>query len=231
MLSEALAFPRADEDWIETVLIGGVLSILGFLVIPVVLVNGYTLRVTRAAVVGDETPPRFEDWTDLFVDGILVWVIQFVYLAVPAFVLGVVFLFTFTITTVSVSTVAEPGPAAGVGVLVSLLVGLFAGLVLLLAVYLLPAALANFARTEDFAAAFHLRTIVGAAFSVDYFVAMVLVVAVSIVLGFIGGLLVVVLVGIFVLFYLQVVVYHLFGQGFARGIGLETARTEPPAEA
>jgi hypothetical protein len=30
MLSEALRFPFTDEDWIQTVLIGGVLSLLSF---------------------------------------------------------------------------------------------------------------------------------------------------------------------------------------------------------
>lgn len=39
-------------------------------------------------------------------------------------------------------------------------------------------------------------------------------------------LLSVVLVGVFVLFYLQVVVFHLFGQGFARGLGEPAAHAD-----
>ena len=61
MLGDALSFPRNDDDWLETVLIGGVLSILGVLVVPAILVNGYLLRVLEAAVADEETPPRFED--------------------------------------------------------------------------------------------------------------------------------------------------------------------------
>lgn len=213
MLAEALAFPRADDDWLVTVLIGGVLTLLGFLVLPVVLVNGYLLRVLAAAVTGEETPPRFSDWVDLFVDGLLVIVVQFVYVGVPSFVLSLLVAVAFGFGTV--------GPTLGV------LLVLAVGGVVLAAVYLLPAALANFARTGNLADAFDLRTVARAALTTDYALAVVLAIAVSVVLGFIGGLLLVVLVGAFVLFYVQVVAYHLFGQGFARGIGLEAPAEEP----
>lgn len=229
MLSDALAFTRADDGWVETVLIGGVLTFLGFLVVPVVLVNGYLLRVLDAAVAGERSPPRFDEWVDLFVDGLLVWVVQLIYVGVPAMVFGLVIASFTVVTAVTSSASPTPRATAAAGGLAILAVLLVAGLVLLLAGYLLPAALANFARTGEFAAAFHLRTVASAAFSVDYLVAMVLVVGVSIVLGFVGGLLVVVLVGFFVLFYLQVVVYHLFGQGFARGLGLDGPAAAEPA--
>lgn len=223
MLSEALSFSGRDDDWFLTILIGGVLSFLGFLVIPAILVNGYLLRVVRAAVEGDQTPPRFSDWGDLFVDGLLVWVVGFVYVGVPMMVLGVWIAAFFAVATVTTGAPPDPAPAVGPAALVGLLGLLAAGGFLLVAVYLLPAALANFARTDDVVAAFHLRTVARAAFTVDYLLAVVLVVVVSVVLGFVGGLLTVVLVGVFVLFYLQVVVAHIVGQGFARGLGLAAA--------
>lgn len=232
MLSEALAFPRADDDWLKTVLIGGVLSLLGFLIIPTIIVNGYLLRVLRAGVEGEGTPPKFEDWGDLLVDGILVWVVQFVYIGVPTFLLFIV-AGSFA-AVAAIGTSAAAGESAGVmaGGAVALALGGLIMLLLVLAGYVLPAALANFARTGEVTAAFHLRTIAGAAFSADYFVAIVLVIVVSIVLGLIGGLLTIILVGIFVLFYLQMVVYHLFGQGFAGGLGLDQsgATTAEPAD-
>lgn len=214
MLSEALAFPRADDDWLKTVLIGGVLSIFSFLIIPGIVINGYLLRVTRAAVESDETPPRFEDWVDLFVDGLLVWIVQFVFVGLPVLLLALVGAFGYGFAVV--------GPdVAGLLVLVAVVV-------LLVIAYVLPAAIANFALTGEFTAAFDLRTVTRAAASMDYLVAILLVIAVSIVLGFIGGLLTIILVGVFVLFYLQMVIYHLFGQGFARGVGLESS-AEPTA--
>ena len=224
MLSEAFAFPRRDDGWLETVLIGGVLSFLGFLIIPAIFVNGYLLRVTRAAVEGESEPPRFDDWGDLLVDGILVWVVELVYLGIPGVLLAVLVASFVVITSVSTSAVgAAPRTSAGIAAVVGFLLLAVLATVLVVAAYLLPAALANFARTDDVVAAFHLRTVARAAFTVDYFVAVLLAIGVTVVLGFVGGLLSVILVGVFVLFYLQVVVYHLFGQGFARGLGLEAA--------
>ena len=221
MLGEALSFPGNDDDWLETVLVGGVLSVLGFLIVPAILVNGYLLRVMAAAVAGEKAPPRFADWGDLFVDGLLVWVVQFVYVGVPSFLLAVVVGSFAVVASVSTSNATAPAQTTGggAGLLVAVAVLAVLGIVLVLATFVLPAALANFARTGDVGAAFHLRTIARGAFSGGYVVALLLAIAVSIVLGLIGGALLVVLVGIFVLFYLQVVVYHLFGQGFAAGLG------------
>jgi hypothetical protein len=218
MLTAALEFPFESDDWLQTVLIGGVLSLLSFLILPGILVNGYLLRVVRAGVQGDETPPKFGDWTDLLVDGILVWVVQFVYAAVPTFLLFVVGGSFAVATDVSSLTGAEP-IAAPEGAFVGILVGLLLLILLLAAVYLLPAAIANYARTGGFTAAFALPTVAAGALSTVYLLALALVVGVSIVLGLIGSLLMIVLVGVFVLFYLQIVVYHLVGQGFALGLG------------
>lgn len=223
MLGDSLEFPRRGDDWLVTVLIGGVLSLLGFLIIPAILVNGYLLRVVRAAVTDEETAPVFDDWGELFVDGILVWVIEFLYVGIPTvLLLFVVGSFT-VIASVSTSAGAQPGPGAAIGGLIGLLIFLVLLLLVVVAGYLLPAAVANFARTGEFTAAFDLPTVARGALTVDYLVAILLVIVVSIVLGFVGALLSVILVGVFVLFYLQVVVFHLFGQGFARGLGEEPA--------
>ena len=229
MLGDAFSFPRNDDDWLETVLIGGVLSLLGVLVIPAILVDGYLLRVMAAAVGGEETPPRFDDWGDLFVDGLLVWVVQFVYVGVPGFLLFAVVGSFGLVASVSTSTGGAPEPSggAGAGLAVAIVVIFVLLVLLLLALFLLPAALANFARTGEFGAAFHLRTIARAAFSGDYVLALLLSIAVGLVLGFVGALLSVVLVGVFVLFYLQVVVYHVLGQGFAGGLELQRGAGEP----
>ena len=223
MLREALVFPRSDDDWLETVLIGGVLSLLGVLLVPAIFVNGYLLRVMGAAVRVEENAPRFEDWGDLFVDGLLVWVVELVYVGLPTvFLVFVVGSFTL-VTSVSSSAGAGPTPwtTAGAGLVVAVVLLAVVGILLLLAAFLLPAALANFARTGDVGAAFHLRTVAGAAFTGEYVIAVLLAIGVSVVLGLVGSVLSVMVVGFFVLFYLQVVVYHLFGQGFAAGLGVE----------
>ena len=219
MLSDALSFPRQHDDWLKTVLVGGVLTIFSFLFIPVLPVQGYLVRVLDAGVRDAETPPVFDDWGDLFVDGVLVFVIQFAYAIIP---IVVIFFGTFVL---GAGALAAGGGAEGAGTGIGLLGGLvlLVGFLLsLVAAYLIPAATANFAYEDDIGAAFDLGTIREAAFTGDYFVAVVLAVVVSIVLGFVGGALSVVLVGFFVLFYLQVVVYFLFGRGFGEGLGIDT---------
>ena len=154
--------------------------------------------------------------------------VELIYVGVPAFLLAIAVGSFTVVTSVSSSSGATPAPSGGPGAGALVAVGVLTvlGVLLLLAVFLLPAALANVARTGDVAAAFHLRTVARAAFTGDYLVAVVLAIAVSIVLGLVGAALSVVVVGIFVLFYLQVVVYHLFGQGFAGGLGIEPGMSE-----
>jgi len=113
----------------------------------------------------------------------------------------------------------DPGPAGGVlGVL---------GMVILLAViflvsYVAPAMIANFAREDSLSAAFDALTVLSGTLSREYLIAWVLSVVVGIVLGTVATLLSLLIVGIFGLFYVQVVTYYLFGRGFAAGLGSDT---------
>src|SRR6056297_2499376 len=89
MISDSLNYLRNDEDWVKTVLIGGVLSLLSVLVVPTILVAGYLVRVVRATMHGDERPPAFDEWGDMAVDGLKATVIAFAYALVPMIVAGV----------------------------------------------------------------------------------------------------------------------------------------------
>ena len=54
MLSEAFAYPRRDDDWLRTVLIGGVLLLFSPLFLPALVVQGYLVRVLQGVVGGVE---------------------------------------------------------------------------------------------------------------------------------------------------------------------------------
>jgi hypothetical protein len=205
MLGDALSFPRSGDDWIPTLLIGGVLSVLSVLVLPVFVVQGYLVRVLRAAANDETDAPSFTDWGGLFVDGLKLFVINIAYslvIAVPYFALFFVLF----------------GSNDGMSAL-SLVLALVTVVLALVVGYFIPAAFANFALEDDFGAAFDFGTIKSAAFTSDYAIAWVLAILVGAVGGFIGAALSVVLVGILVLFYVQVSVYYLFGRGFAKGLG------------
>ena len=208
MLSDALSFPRSGDDWIPTLAIGGILFILSFLVIPAFVVQGYFVRVLRAAATGETDAPSFTDWGGLLVDGLKLFVVNVAYsivLMIPYFALF--FLLGF-----------GSNGGAGAGALL-LVLGLVVFVLALVIAYFVPAASANFALEGDFGAAFDFGTIRSAAFTGDYAMAWVLAIVVGIVGGLVGSFLSVLLVGIFVLFYVQVSVYYLFGRGFAKGLG------------
>jgi hypothetical protein len=219
MLGDALSYPRNSSDWIPTILIGGVLSILGVLVVPAFIVQGYMLRVLRSAAKREDSAPSFTDWGGLIVDGIKLFVVNVAYalvVVVPMILLSVVLGFGSALSSAG----GEPSAAAGLltgalGVLFVLVVtalGLAVG-------YFVPAAYANFAVEENLGAAFDVSTIFAAATTSEYFVAWVLAVLIGIVGGLLGSALSIVVVGIFVLFYVQVVTYYLWGRGFAEGLG------------
>jgi hypothetical protein len=205
-------------------LIGGALMLFSFLVVPAIIVQGYLVRVLRSAARGDDEAPSFTEWGELLVDGVKLLVITIAYtLPIYALMAGLIF--------------AVPmGSGAGGSRLGALLVGFVILLLALVVSYLIPATAANFAIEGSLVAAFDFGTVLGGAFSKSYAVGVVLAIVVGLTLGLVAGALSIVLVGIPLLFYVQVVTYYLFGRGFADGrgeslddVGSAPAETAPPA--
>jgi hypothetical protein len=238
MLSDALSFPRGGDDWLPTLLLGGVLTVLGFLILPALVVQGYLVRVANHAAGGERTPPSFTRWGELLVDGVKLFVVTLVYglLVVVPFVLLTVAVAVFVVPAGPETAIAEGAPASATGATPGggggAALALFAlalvvlGVAGVLVAYLLPAAVANFAIEGRLRAAFALRTVVAGALTTDYAVAWVLAVVVAVVGSLVGSALTAVVVGVFVLFYVQVVVVYLVGRGFAAG--LSTKRWSEP---
>ncbi|WP_255195780.1 DUF4013 domain-containing protein [Halorarius litoreus] len=234
MFGEALRFPLAGDDGVKSILIGGLLGLLGFLIIPIFFVQGYTVRVLRVALEGGEEAPAFDEWGDLLVDGVKLFVVGIVYFLLPT-ILMFISIFAFVgITSVSTAATGEPSPSAlaGAGILGLLLLAVTVVL-FFLAAYLLPAAAANFARHDDLGAAFDIRTVVDAAFSADYFVAVVFAILVGLLVGVVSAVLSLIIIGLllvpFLSFYAQVATYYLFGRGFAKGMNLDDGSGSAPS--
>ncbi|TVT95253.1 DUF4013 domain-containing protein [Haloferax volcanii] len=216
MLSDALWFLKRSDDWVATTIIGGVLWLLSVLIFPGIILQGYFVRAMRAAANGERAAPSFTDWGELFVDGLKLFVVTFVWALValvPAILLSVIIgIGTFTVSEAATGSAAASS-AGGVGLgIASLVLGL-------LAAYIGPAAGANFAIEGNLGAGFDVRTILSGAFTGEYAVAWLLALVVTVVLGFIGGLLSAIVVGFFVLFYVQVMTYYLWARGFADATG------------
>lgn len=146
----AAAFRRPFLDF-KKLIIGVLLAI-----IPIInfLSFGYVLEALRTK----GKLPEWNNWGDLFVKGLLAFVIGIIY-SVPSsiiFLLGFLFLMVagwsiiFTILSVSAY--------------------ILGGLVLLIAFYLMPAAIVVYAKTDDFKSAFMLKEIFAYAFRGSYFI-------------------------------------------------------------
>jgi hypothetical protein len=216
-IEETLTYPMEDDDWTVTVLIGGVLSLLSFLVVPGFFVYGYLVRAVRERADGATQPPAFDDWGDLLVDGIKAWVIGLVYMLVPLLVFGV----TVGGSLFTMATGTRAGAGAG---LAGLLGGLAISFILSLVFgYIATAAIIHFACTGEFSAGFDFGTLRKLAFSPEYatpwLVSIALFIAANIavnlfnVLPIIGSLIAVIL-SPFATFYMVVVATDLWAGGY-----------------
>lgn len=217
MLQEALEYPKSGDEAVKRIVVGGVLSLLSILVIPAFIVSGYLIRVIRNVSSGEEQPPTFNDWSELFVDGIKVTVIGLAYMGMPI-ILYILMIFMFGFGGQS----SMPASMELVLVLMFLVPLLF-----LISGYLLPAAIVRFANEERMSAAFEFGTLKDLLFSVEYLVAWVLVFALSIIVGIVSNILAITVIGLVLVpplsFYMQVSTVYLFGQSYVKTFDLDDA--------
>lgn len=221
---EALAkFPFQDEDdWIMTVLIGGVLVFLGFLFVPILVVWGYLVEVMRGAVAGETEPPQFDEWGDLAIDGVKAFVIMTVYQIVPA-VVGIGLIVVFGAIGVGTDT----GGLGAVGIVLG--VGAWGVLGFVFA-YFAMAGLANFAVEDSLGAGFDFGTITSVSLSGSWLKAWAFYLGISIVAGIAGSM----TGGIgspFTSFYALSAGGRAFGEAYAAETGAEVTRDEAAATA
>ena len=151
MLGDAFEYTKAAllGKWLRWLIL-----LIGTIVFPILL--GYTVLVYR----GERTPPDPQDWVQVFIDGIKLFVVQLVY-ALPVIIISIALNLAFF---VPVSVVSGPegsidGTAGGAAMLI------FAGLsilqlVLSIAISLISLiASVRFARTDSFGEAFNFQAI------------------------------------------------------------------------
>lgn len=227
MLEEGISYPAKGDNALGRNVIGGLLVAFSIFIVPGLAHYGYLIRVLRKTAAGDPEPPEFEEWGEMIFDGIKMLVITIVYGIVPFAIAGVIVVF-------GIFGGAAAGDRAGGGIVAGF--GLLAFLVFFLAslvlFYILPAALANFAREENVGAAFDFDTIGTVLTSSDYVVAWLLPIVVYAVVYAINIVLFITLIGIllvpWVSFYASVVIFQMFGQAYAKALETETGDTSEP---
>ena len=188
MLGESLRVPFRADDWIGTILVGSMLTLLaGLLVaiwvivtlastsvgaalvvvvaIPSLVVRGYLLGVVRSGIRGDSAVESFIRWGSLLRDGVRSAVISAVYLLPAAVFCGLAL-------GGAIATAVSPDGFEGALQAVTAAVILFGGFGLLLYglvyLYVRPAARAVFASTGSVRAALRVRRVLRLSVTPDY---------------------------------------------------------------
>jgi hypothetical protein len=171
------SFNYATSDWTKLLTIGGLLvaivilfmiaafsaaidptlSLILFILVLVIallitlVIMGYGFSVLRETVTAlSDTPPEF-DFVNNFIDGLKLFVLEFVYLIVPMIIAAILYLI-FGLTNVAVS---DPGVFLASTLIVNIIVALIMALFMLLA-YI---AMARLAETDSFSSIFEFNEI------------------------------------------------------------------------
>ncbi len=215
MLNDAITYPKDGTDARKTILIGGVLTILSVLLVPIAFVTGYVVRVIRAVNAGDRQPPVFDEWGELFVDGLKGIAIMLAYFLVPA---------------IAVAGFVAVGAALG-STAVAVLGALVALPLWLAAWYVGSVGFLNFAVTGRLGAAFEFGTLrpilTSGTFATAWLIGLGILVLGGLVTGMIGLIPIVGLLGAFVGFYATVAAAYCYARGFADATPIESAPETP----
>ena len=220
---------RDGDDAVTTAVIGGLLLLASPLIIPSVLIFGYLTRVVRRTADGDDEPPAFEAWGELFVDGLKAFAVAFVYSLLP---LGVLTAAAFVTLGAFVVVPGDGSVGAGtVAVGLFVLVAGFVALVLsLVGLYVTPAALAAVADSGRVGDGFALGTLWGVvtkrAYATGWLTAAVVVLAGATAVGVLSTVPILgTIAGVFVQFYALVAAAAIVGWTWT---DVRPVATEPP---
>jgi len=201
-----LRFPMEDKDWIMKIIIGGVLSI-----IPIInfIASGYQLKVMKNAI--NKTPgmPDWKGFMDLFVKGLIVFVIALLFMIVPLIIFGAIA--GFSAISAVMGDLTNP-----YSVVMAILPALFIGGILLLIIgFILPMAIAMYAKSDNFSDAFKFSEILNRIKSIfsEYLISYLIIVIFGIILGLIMLIPIIGwIIGFFGTFYLGIVALNMFGE-------------------
>jgi len=209
-IGESIKYPTTDNDWIKKVVIGGILGM-----IPIVnfIVQGYYLKILKGSIENKSGMPEWEDWGNLFIKGLIVFIISIIYMLIPIIVISIS-VGGAILAAVSGGTeamIAAIGAAAG-GLLIAFIL-------MLISLLLLPMALAIYAKEESFGSAFRFGEIINRIFSNfgSYILVYLVIIVLGIIVGIITGILNIIpylgmVIAIFANFYIVAVAANMFGE-------------------
>ncbi|WP_161490701.1 DUF4013 domain-containing protein [Methanonatronarchaeum thermophilum] len=218
---EGLKYPIKEDKGLINILIGGLLLLLSFLLIPAFIVVGYLIKVGAETSRGNDRLIEFGEWINLLVTGFVGWIITIIYSIIPFLIWSAVAFILIGI--LGIGGAGDSALVAGVGLLGFVLLWLFGLLVGILIYYTLPAALINYGRESSFKAAFRLSQLKEIWMTREYFTAalipIVLMVIQYIVITILGFTIIGLILVPFVYFYFHLVIIRIFGIAFRNVVG------------
>lgn len=163
MLEDGLSYPFNSDNTIAQHLIGGVLWVFSFLLIPAFLVAGYYMDAMRSVINGDDAPPSFGEWGRYMRDGVFAVLVVLAYSLIPVLVFAAFVVFSGIF-----------GGATGneeLSVFFIIAVVLPMTVLYFLATYFLPGAIAHVVNKESPVAAFSFGELKKLWFSKTYLIA------------------------------------------------------------
>ncbi len=194
VISDSLKYP--SSDW-KKVIILGLLFMISFLIVPLFLAYGYVFRVIKASLAGVEELPDFEEWGEMLVEGIKLFLVYIIYL-LPAIIIILYSVITFALAMYSFSYL-NPTAAMNPTIIYSLMGGSFLfgigfSIIYSLIVYpIMAVGIGNMAFYDgELGSAFRLGEILSTISSIGWVDLIIWYVAVALVIlaiGFVGSLL------------------------------------------
>jgi hypothetical protein len=207
IVSDSIKYP--SSDW-KKVIIFGLLFLISFLIVPIFLVFGYGFRALKASIAGADELPEFDEWGEMFIDGLKVFVVQFVYFLIPMLII----LIGSWASIAAMTTVGDPNAFIGIifgvgfiGVIFAIIIGLLSTI-----------AIANMAANDsELGAAFQFSEILNIISQIgwgNYIIWYIVIGIISVIFGFVAGLLNIIpiigtIIAILVIYpYLQLFAYR-----------------------
>jgi len=212
-INKALTFVTEDDRWTTKLLIGGIMVLLSFLIIPILFVQGYLVHIVRNVVDGEEKPlPEWGHWGKLLKDGFNLIVAGLVY-TLPIWILMCCSFAFFIPAAVSEGDFA--GIMAAIGATAMMLMFCLLFLFIIAFALLQPAITIQYAREDSLSACFRFSEVLG--MTRDNIADIIIAVAIVFGLGILVSIVSLVpfigwIISMFASIYIIFVSGHLFGQ-------------------
>jgi hypothetical protein len=210
-IGKAITFIPNDKNWIGKMAIAGGIMFASSIIplIPLLFLIGYQVAVAKNVMKGEEEPlPEWQEWGQLFMDGVVVWAAQFVY-AIP------VALLTVCVVLTSLAIENSEGAAIAGTVVFSCLLLLFA----IALVFIMPALYIQYIRYGDFGPMFKFGEVIAIIREnfIDILLTVVVAIAGAIAIGIISIILVITICGPIITYsvgsaWLMISLAFLYGQ-------------------